>query len=56
VEDVSRQDTIKILDVRAQTRQDTLRRIGGIPTSANDDGKLAELDELLERTATAQQH
>jgi hypothetical protein len=30
-----------------------LRSIGGIPTSANDDGKLAELDELLERTATA---
>lgn len=33
-----------------------LRRIGGIQTSANDDGKLVELDDLLERTATAQQH
>jgi hypothetical protein len=33
-----------------------LRSIGGIPTSTNDDGKLAELDELLERTATAQRH
>jgi len=33
-----------------------LRRLGGIPTSTNDDGKLAELDELLERTATAQRH
>jgi hypothetical protein len=30
-----------------------LRSIGGIPTSTNDDGKLADLDELLERTATA---
>jgi hypothetical protein len=33
-----------------------LRSIGGVPTSANDDGKLAELDDLLERTATARRH
>lgn len=33
-----------------------LRSIGGIPTSTNDDGKLVELDELLERTATARRH
>ena len=33
-----------------------LRRIGSIPTSANDDGKLVELDELLERTATVRRH